>query len=448
MRSDAGQPTVPGVPVSRRLQALTAWSLGATLLVRVVFAARSALDGAAADYVAFATGARVLASGSGCLYCLGQQTAAQISVLGYRPPSPAPGFPAPYANPPLAAWVLQPLARLPLQSALPLFVAAQVGALFIAAALLLRLVRVTPPERSGLAHLLVPLAALSLPGATAVLLGQWDPLILLALAGALVALAAGRDLLAGLAASLILVKPQLGVLLGIALVITGRRRLIGGFGIGVGIWVTSTLVLVGPAGVVQWAHYVDTRLGPQATYARGLAGLAAAAGGDARAVELSGGLIALGLVAGALVLRRRLRANPDAALALGVAASLCCTPHVFSDDMLLLAPALVIWGTRRPAPACLAALALNLAFLLDEYLLPARLQRVEGLVALAVVIGLSVALSGRSDAAPARSISTSAAPGRHPVGRVDPHNEPSLSPSRSLSQCPCAPSPLLLSGWP
>lgn len=387
----------------------------------MIVAARRALDGGAADYVAFATGARVLASGSRCLYCLREQTLAQVAVLGYRPPPPAPGFPAPYANPPLAAWLLQPLAARPLTTALPLFIAALVAGLLLAAVLFLCRLSPALSRPFGCDLMLVALAVLSLPGAVSLL-----------------AVAAGRDLLAGLAASLIFVKPQLGLLLGLAVVLTARRRLITGFGLGALVWAASTLALVGPTGVVQWGRYVDARLGPQATYARGLAGLAAGFGGDARAVELTGLGLVIALAAGAIALRARLRANLQAALALGVAASLCCTPHVFSDDMLLLAPALVIWGGHRLAPALIAALALNLAFVLDEYLLPGRFQRIEGLVALGVVVGLTATLQRRSGRAQDGPIDAH----RHPARSAEPHNEVVPSPSRSLPQCFCAPLPL------
>jgi len=448
MRSDAGSPTARGPDLNRRLPEWSAGVVAVALLGRVVFAARSALDGGAADYVAFATGARVLASGSRCLYCLAEQTTAQVAVLGYRPPPPAPGFPAPYANPPLVAWMLQPLALRPLSTALPLFVAASVVALVLAALLLFRLVAAGRSGRTGAALLVVAVATLSLPGATAILLGQWDPLILLCLAVSLTALAAERELLAGLAASGIFIKPQLGLLLALVVVLTARRRLIAGFGLGVAVWALTSLALVGPAGLVQWARYVDVRLGPQATYARGLAGLAAALGGDAHAVEVTGLLVGGALAVGAVVLRARLRADPGAALALGVAASLCCTPHVFSDDMLLVAPALAIGAVRRPRQAAVASLALNCGFLLDEYLLPARLQRVEGLVALVVVIGLTVALGSRPAGHPRRPHATpELGPSSRPAP-TDPHNEPVRSRPRSQSLCPCAPSSSPSPAWP
>src|SRR5438445_8759517 len=63
------------------------------------------------DYLPFATGARVLHSDPGCMYCLGAQASAQAAILGYVPTA---GFPKPFVNPPLVAWALQPLAGLPL----------------------------------------------------------------------------------------------------------------------------------------------------------------------------------------------------------------------------------------------------------------------------------------------------------------------------------------------
>ncbi|HEX6493241.1 MAG TPA: hypothetical protein VF112_06990, partial [Candidatus Dormibacteraeota bacterium] len=119
---------------SARNLPLAGWALlGALLLIRLLHAPLEALRGGGSDYVSFATGSRILASGSRCLYCLGAQADAQASVLGYRPGPSATGFPHIYANLPLAAWLLRPVAALPLWTGMAVFLLASAVAMLAAA---------------------------------------------------------------------------------------------------------------------------------------------------------------------------------------------------------------------------------------------------------------------------------------------------------------------------
>ncbi|MGH7747482.1 MAG: hypothetical protein ACREQ5_22390, partial [Candidatus Dormibacteria bacterium] len=77
------------------------------------------------DYVAVATAGRVLNAGSRCIYCLPVEARAQAAVLGHPPDIGV----MPYANPPLAAELLRPLAAMSLRGGAGLFLLASLVAL-------------------------------------------------------------------------------------------------------------------------------------------------------------------------------------------------------------------------------------------------------------------------------------------------------------------------------
>ncbi|HEY2703773.1 MAG TPA: glycosyltransferase family 87 protein [Candidatus Dormibacteraeota bacterium] len=356
--------------------------LAVILLARLLYAPLQALHGAGSDFVSFATGSRILASGSRCLYCLSTQADAQASVLGYRPPASATGFPHIFVNPPLAAWVLRPLASLPLTTGLALFLVASLAALLAGARLLERwLPRSISEGRRGL---LVIAATASLPAATTLLLGQWDGFLLLAAAGALWALDRERPLTAGLLLSVLLVKPQLAWLLLPVLLAASRWRVAAGFALGAATWVGSALLIVGPRQLVELVSLVRTRLPGDGLVSAGLPALAGGIGGST-AVLIAAPVLAAVSVAIAWRCRARLRrATPALALSLGICASILCAPHVFSDDLLLLAVPLVVLATTSPRAALAGAVALSAAFVLDEWVANLGPRWAEAAVVLAV----------------------------------------------------------------
>ena len=83
--------------------------LGSVLLANLVAQPLRGLRYAVhTDFVAFVTGGRILHAGSTCLYCPATQAAVQTRLLGF---APSWGI-VPYANPPLFAYLIQPLALL------------------------------------------------------------------------------------------------------------------------------------------------------------------------------------------------------------------------------------------------------------------------------------------------------------------------------------------------
>ncbi len=338
------------------------------------------------DYLAFATGARVLHEQPTCLYCDTVQTGTQASILGYVPTA---GFPKPYVNPPLVAWLLQPLSGLSLRTGLTVLVLILLGALALAGHLFDDLLPRTWPRPMRL--LLATAAVVSLPAATALGLAQWAPLLLLAALGAVAALRGGRPVLAGLLLSLLLVKPQTVWLVLPALAAAGAWRALGGFALGAAGWAVTGLLLVGWDQMLAWPRLIMDRQVDEAYRTAGLPGIVTAVTGSGR------GAFVASMVGAALVVVamgagwRRLRGRAELAVGLGVAASMVCAPHVFPDDLMLLAVTAVVWAPLAPRAAVAGMLALSVAYQVDGWL-PSSLAHVTAIAALGVACAAGAAM--------------------------------------------------------
>ena len=324
---------------------------------------RSLRTGAGVDIVSFLTGAQALNDGQAHgMYTLPVQAHAQAQVLGYWPQH-ATGFPSVFVNPPLVAEALRPLALLPLAVAeacvLLTSLLALVGVGLVVA-------RSLPASVVGERRVALACAvSASTAAAVGLSLGQWGPLLLLAtvVGGAQLR---RRPLLAGVILSALLVKPQDVWLVVPALVLARAWRPLAGFAAGATVWVASTLLIAGPAGTVDLFHLVTgDRYSVWSQYTAGLPGALTWLTGTARAAT------AISAVSAALVvwvmwrLRRRLRDDVQAAVALGLVASLLCAPHVFDHDLVLAGAAAALWAHRSPSVALVTALALNAAASLD-----------------------------------------------------------------------------------
>ena len=357
--------------------------LGANLLVQVV----RGLDAPPrSDYLPFVTGARVLQSQPGCLYCMDAQAREQEAVLGYRPTA---GFPEPFVNPPLTGLLLRPLTGLPLRTGMAVFVLVLLAGLGLA----LRLAgRLLPTDWSPRHRLLVVAAAVvSVPAATAMVLAQWVPLLLLAAVGAVLALRSGRAVLAGALLAALLVKPQT-VWMVVPLLVAARSwRVLVGFGAGAAGWAVSGLLLVGPGQMLEWPRLVLARHVSEAHRTVGLPGMVADITGHDSAAFVTAAVLAAGVVGLSLALRRRLRGRTEAAIAAGIALSLACAPHVFPDDLMLLALPLIVWASSMPPSAVVTALSLSAAYEIDGWM-PTWAQRWTSVVAVAAALLITVSL--------------------------------------------------------
>jgi hypothetical protein len=381
----------------RALLARPAWLRVLALAVAVAAAANLGLQvaeglGAPArtDWLPFLTGARVLQSDPSCLYCASAQASTQAGILGYVPSA---GFPQPFVNPPLTALLLRPLAGLPFATGMAAFVLV----LLVALAAAMRLgVSLLPAGWSRQARLLVVAAfAVSIPAATALLLAQWAPLLLLAALGSVVALRRGRPVLAGVLLAALVVKPQTVWLVVPLLAVAGSWRVLLGFaGGGLG-WLLRGVLLVGPRQMLEWPQLVLGRQTGEAHRTVGLPGMVAEwLGRDALAFATCVALVCAVMVA-AIALRGRLRGRAEAAVAVGVALSLVCAPHVFPNDLMLLTVTAVVWAPTAPRLAVALGLLLSLAYELDGWL-PLWLAHVTTSTATAVALGSAWSLLVRT----------------------------------------------------
>jgi hypothetical protein len=205
--------------------------------------------GGANDWVAFAAAGRLLAKGSRCLYCASQLAASETNLLGHPVPFGTGTLPSgtvnylPFLNPPSVAFVIAPLAVLPATLGFALFAALSMAAIAVAYRVL------TGPL--GCRPLPTFFAVFAVPGILGLALGQWAAILTLALVLALWALRP-RPILAGLALSVLLIKPQYLWLVPVALVVTRKWRVLVGLAIGAAVTALSSLALVGPGEVHAW----------------------------------------------------------------------------------------------------------------------------------------------------------------------------------------------------
>jgi len=259
------------------------------------------------------------------LYDLAAQQSA-IQSLG-------PGFnPQPFISPPPLAWLATPFVVLPFPLALIIWTALLLAALVWAWYLL------APSEGlAKVAHLALLLGVF--PVAFGVMVGQPGALVAAAVATAWWLMRRGHSVWAGIALSLIVLKPQMAFLIPICLLVSGHARTFGA-------WLAVSLViglvalaLLGPDGVTRYIDVLKLTQTP--------------AWDITRHYSISGpiGLGPLLNVAQAVVVAIALGAawrhrhnGPEIPIAAGIAGSLLATPYLGFQDfvMLLVAGWLVI----------------------------------------------------------------------------------------------------------
>jgi arabinofuranan 3-O-arabinosyltransferase len=284
------------------------------------------------DWPAFATGARIMVSDPGHVYDIDVQRRVELDVTGGRTlvtlgingilPFVAPAWVAFFAVPfellgtnlGGRLWILFGLACL----AIGLYLA----------------VRPRPPTA------ILPAFA-SVPTALVLLNAQLDGIVALGI-GAAIALWS-RPFLAGLCLGLTLLKPQLMLPAGAALIVTRRWRVLGGWA-AAGIVLTAAAALLNPRWVFQWLPALNGPVRPgsrEVDFAH--FGTAFPAGVQGYAVAILS-LVALVAV---LALARRRRAEFRPATAVIVAGGVLVAPHALPTDLVLVAVALAIWGGAR-----------------------------------------------------------------------------------------------------
>ena len=321
-------------------------AIAAALLVAyaVMWTQVSSFNVGRSDFTAFYVGGTLLREGhTGDLYSQAVQQPLHDALI-----APDREGNLPFVNTPVAAALVLPATFLPLDAAYRLWSVLQLAVLVLAVVIAVRTVE-WPAGTPRLWQAAAGAAALAGVGTlTMFVQAQWTPLLALGLVVAYRSWKGGH-LATGAAVLVVsagIAKPHLALgLLAFLLGWRQRRVIIGAIAGAAGLAVAS-LALVGPAGVAGFVSILasSTTRWELATMVSfiGVVGSVAGNGLVAHAVGLVASLLAC---AGAVWLGMTVRRDPrrlDAALAGAAVLSLVASPHAYPDDLVMLAPALVI----------------------------------------------------------------------------------------------------------
>jgi glycosyl transferase family 87 len=244
--------------------------------------------------------------------------------------------------PPTLAWFVAPFAALPFAMGYALW------NVLLAASLLVTW-RLTVPPSSRLVRLGHLAFAVAIPAvAFGLLLGQVVIVVAAAVSMSWWLLRHNRPLAAGLVLSLIAIKPQLALMVPVALLLAGQSRAFLGWTAGSLVMLGAALATIGVGGLETYAvllagsgHYLGAMMVyPQLT----LPGLL---GGGLAAAVAQGVVIAITL---GLVWRRR-GSGLEFPFAAGVCASLLIASFLHPQDVAVLLPAAWLWLRTAPQGA-------------------------------------------------------------------------------------------------
>jgi hypothetical protein len=199
------------------------------------------------DFVNFYAAATIVRDGHGSnLYTQGAQQEALKAILGYR----AAEY---FLHPAFEAAAFVPLTYLRIEHAFVVWTLINIGLLGLLPLLLAGFV----PLIARRPHL--GLVAFAFPPVLAALtLGQDSILVMFVVAAAYLLLTRKRDFVAGLVLALAMIKFQYVLILALLLLVSRKFRLIAGFALGCvmlsAVWVSVT----GPAGLLQYAHFLQS----------------------------------------------------------------------------------------------------------------------------------------------------------------------------------------------
>lgn len=337
MRPAAARTSPPGLP--------PLWLAGSAVAATTVVAFGVARwidhftsDPNGEDFRLHAIAARIgLTKGWSHIYDLAQQKAASVDL------GPIDSMHV-FVSPPPAAWMVVPLAWLPISTGFLIWTLISLAA-FVAAAWL-----VSPGPLFVRATLLLVSLALW-PVHYEFWLGQWTAATLAVLAASWWYLDRRRWMPAGVALALAFcLKPQDCLLVPVALLISGRWRPVAAFAVTGSLIGVLAAASLGPAGIASWLSDLGLvrtdPLNAPVTYS-----LIFGRGPIATGVELALGLAALGL---AWYRRDRL----DVVFALGVAGTIASATYLHEDDIaMLVLPAWILLRGRPSLPQRLWLLA-------------------------------------------------------------------------------------------
>ena len=318
---------------------LTAWNVlvpGVTFLQQ--YAVRNDLRLA---YAAAMVGIR---DGYSHLYDLAAQRVAILSL--------GPDFnPQPFISPPPLAWLVTPLLAIPFPAALVIWTAILLAALVWTWYLLAPSGSLTKP-----AHLALWLGLF--PVAYGIMVGQPGPLVAAAVATSWWLLRRERPVWAGVALSVVVIKPQLALLVPLCLLVSGHARTFGAWLVVSVFLGLASLALLGPDGIARYREVLALTQTPDWDITRryavsGLIGLGPQ-------VYVAGAAVAVV----ALIAAWRHRGNgPEVAMAAGIVGSMLFTPYLAFQDFLMLVVAGWLLVRARPSPLQVSLLVVGYALL-------------------------------------------------------------------------------------
>lgn len=258
--------------------------------------------------------------------------ATAISLQGQRPQTAVYGYPG------YVAIALLPFALLPLPVAA---IAWSAGGVILAAVALGTLLRRTIPGMPPVHALFGATLLLSQPGVTSFYDGQWSFLLVAAAAGLVLALRRRNGLATGGLLAVLLAKPHLFLF---AIPALARAALVRGAGSAIAVCALVVLALVGVSLIAMpaWPGAFLALAGAPRIASSRVTTLPVALGD---LFGTPGGLLAIALIVGALVLATRFRADRDAFLAVWLTVSFLAAPYAWSyDQLVLLVPLAIATG--------------------------------------------------------------------------------------------------------
>lgn len=335
------------------------------------------------DWIAFVVGSRLIhASAGAALYTESAQVSMQAAVVGGGVSLKA------YGNPPLFAFLIQPIGLLPLRLSTGIWVGLLILCLSTSVVIFSGLL---PRAWSGLRRAGVATTCVALmPGVDALAFGQLVPLVLPFVALSLRLIDRRRDsVVAGLLLAALAVKPQYIWLVPLVLIMLRARRTLLGFTIGCIAWVASTVALVGLDGTRLWiGSFLPGNFVGQTPGGAGLPSILASMGVSTGLAVVLAIPIALFSVWLMWLGRDTWRRSPARAVALAISLSALCSPHTFDHDIALIGASLVLLARVRTGWATSFALLMDVAFFVDISGNGAASWHLVSLVAVAAIVSV------------------------------------------------------------
>lgn len=229
---------------------------------------------------------------------------------------------SPFLNPPPLVWLATPLTILPFNLAILLWTALLIGALLFAWYLVAPGVGLT-----RYAHLAMWLGVF--PVAFGVMVGQPVALVAAAVAACWWLSLHNRTVLAGLALSLIAVKPQLALFVPVCLLVSGHARIFGAWFAATALMALVALAMLGPDGLARYRDLLAVASQWDSTRRYALSGLV----GVGPQLYVVQAIVAAATLVAAW---RQRHHGPGVPIAVGIVGSLLFTPYVGFQDFAML----------------------------------------------------------------------------------------------------------------